>query len=49
LPPSSSQVEFSRGGRKLEAALSRFELAAKVRGASAVDVGASTGGFTDAL
>ena len=43
------QPDFSRGGRKLEAALSRFDLDEHVRGASAVDVGASTGGFTDAL
>jgi 23S rRNA (cytidine1920-2'-O)/16S rRNA (cytidine1409-2'-O)-methyltransferase len=37
----------SRGGQKLEAALDRFGV--DVRGASAVDAGASTGGFTDCL
>lgn len=37
----------SRGGLKLEAALDAFAL--DVRGMTAVDVGASTGGFTDCL
>ncbi len=37
----------SRGGLKLEAALERFGL--DVSGLTAVDVGASTGGFTDCL
>jgi 23S rRNA (cytidine1920-2'-O)/16S rRNA (cytidine1409-2'-O)-methyltransferase len=37
----------SRGGEKLEAALDGFDL--DVRGAKALDVGASTGGFTDCL
>ena len=35
----------SRGGMKLEAALDAFSL--NVNGLKAVDVGASTGGFTD--
>ena len=37
----------SRGGEKLERALDAFGL--DVRGAEALDVGASTGGFTDCL
>jgi 23S rRNA (cytidine1920-2'-O)/16S rRNA (cytidine1409-2'-O)-methyltransferase len=37
----------SRGGLKLEAALNNFEL--DVTGAICMDVGASTGGFTDCL
>src|SRR6266436_9182966 len=37
----------SRGGLKLEEALVRFRL--EVAGLSALDLGASTGGFTDCL
>jgi 23S rRNA (cytidine1920-2'-O)/16S rRNA (cytidine1409-2'-O)-methyltransferase len=37
----------SRGGHKLEAALDAFAI--DVRGREAVDVGSSTGGFTDCL
>lgn len=36
-----------RGGEKLEAALDHFDI--NVNGAIAIDVGASTGGFTDCL
>ena len=37
----------SRGGQKLEAAIDRFQI--KVSGRICLDVGASTGGFTDCL
>ena len=51
-PDAAIEIEHprryvSRGGEKLEAALDAFEL--DVRGAQALDVGASTGGFTDCL
>ncbi len=38
-----------RGGLKLEAALDAFPDAAEPRGAICIDIGASTGGFTDCL
>lgn len=43
----SSKKYVSRGGLKLEAALDKFSV--DVSGALAIDVGASSGGFTDCL
>src|SRR5438552_1120550 len=37
----------SRGGLKLESALSQFQI--RVEGRTCLDIGASTGGFTDCL
>jgi putative N6-adenine-specific DNA methylase len=42
-------MAVSRAGGKLEAAIERFALAPAIASARAVDVGASTGGFTQAL
>jgi len=41
------EAYVSRGGEKLEAALERFQV--EVKGRICLDVGASTGGFTDCL
>jgi putative N6-adenine-specific DNA methylase len=41
--------DHTRAGRKLEAALVHFDLAARVREANALDLGASTGGFVAVL
>ncbi|HVR63920.1 MAG TPA: SAM-dependent methyltransferase, partial [Polyangia bacterium] len=45
----ASEEVRSRGGEKLEAAVGLFALGAAVKDGAAVDVGASTGGFTAAL
>jgi len=42
-------IYASRGGLKLEAAIKSFGLEEEIKGASCVDIGASTGGFTDCL
>lgn len=47
--PDTDRPYASRGGEKLAAALDAFRLRGRVRGAQALDVGASHGGFTDVL
>ncbi len=42
-------VPVSRAAAKLEAAIRGFDLAARIRGAAAIDVGASAGGFSETL
>jgi putative N6-adenine-specific DNA methylase len=49
LAASEADGAVSRAAGKLRAALSLFDLAAAVKGEVAVDVGASTGGFTETL
>lgn len=44
---TATEKFVSRGGFKLEHALAHFQL--EVRGLTAIDLGASTGGFTDCL
>jgi 23S rRNA (cytidine1920-2'-O)/16S rRNA (cytidine1409-2'-O)-methyltransferase len=44
---TQSEKYVSRGGLKLEHALTHFQL--QVQGLTAIDIGASTGGFTDCL
>eukprot|EP00953_Heterococcus_sp_UTEX-ZZ885_P011144 6449-Heterococcus_DN1.PRE.2 len=39
----------SRGGSKLQHAIQEFQLQSQVQGSIAIDVGCSTGGFTDVL
>ena len=47
IAPSETEEFVGRGGRKLAAALERFEI--PVSGRICADIGASTGGFTDCL
>lgn len=54
MPPENSAIRIrgvrrfvSRGGEKLDGALARFQI--PVAGRSFMDIGASTGGFTDVL
>ena len=54
--PEDSQIEVkaelpyvSRGGLKLAHAIDAFDLGPRIAGKVALDIGASTGGFTDAL
>jgi 23S rRNA (cytidine1920-2'-O)/16S rRNA (cytidine1409-2'-O)-methyltransferase len=48
-PGDDHQQWASRGALKLLAGLKTFRLLGRIRGARAIDIGASTGGFTDVL
>ncbi|PIU00452.1 MAG: TlyA family rRNA (cytidine-2'-O)-methyltransferase [Bdellovibrionales bacterium CG10_big_fil_rev_8_21_14_0_10_45_34] len=49
LKESQTQKYVSRGGLKIESVCRRFPLLAALQGAGCIDIGQSTGGFTDFL
>jgi putative N6-adenine-specific DNA methylase len=47
--PEDTAPHDTRGAQKMRAALAMFDVAARIRNARAIDIGASTGGFTTLL